>query len=229
MSWEFLRDTVKTKLAEQIFVYQSTEAAETGVALDATPTSISTTAAMLTLDNTASVNSGDNHYVVPVAIDLICTAAGDGSFWAVQLVLDNATQWASGGTTPPAQSTYYDTRTTYSNRTPKGELHFGDLTIGAGSSRKKIGLYSLNAGASGFVIGDNIHLKFGGDMAPFQAIRSAATEAVVSNTTVRPLPPVFLGRGSSLILQPFGASTASAPSFNVTVHTMELGHPRETA
>jgi len=226
MDWSYLIQAGKEGFRERVFVYQSTEAATAGVAINATPTAFAAAEAMLTIDNTAnSVNSGEQQVIIPISIDLYCTAAGDGTHWAVQLVKDNATQWSSGGTTPPAVQTSYDTRTSYSDRTPKGQIHFGDLTLVTGSSRGNLGWYPFMNQADGFTVGDHYQFRFGalGVSRTGRASVAAIVDSVID------LPPVWIGRQSSLIVQPFGTAATSAPSFSINVCTLELGHPRTAA
>ena len=240
---DFLIDAGKEGFRESYFKFVSTESAlvAEGVSINATPDAYSDTEAMVTIDNTASINSGDNQWVIPVYIKMQCTVAGNGSEWALQYQLDNATRWASGGTTPPAKQTSYDTRSGYSDRTPKANIHVGDLTAIAASSSKILSRSNISgfggaAQASGFALGDEIIIAFGADFGGGSAYQKhsagIASDFAIQGSAYRqivPMDPVWVGRGCSLIVQPLGISATVGPAFNFEVAVLELGKPREGA
>lgn len=234
MDWSYLIQAGKEGLAERVFTHNAaTVGATVGVAINADPTAFASTEAMLVLDNTANASSGDNQWIIPVSIDMYCTAGGDGTFWALRMTMDNATQYSSGGTTLAAAQCSYDTRSGYSDRTPKGKAAFGDLTLAGGSSRKVIGDFGVQAGPDGFTAGDKVHLRFGslggaGDLLGSYVV-SSTQWAQGGKSHVVNLPPIWIGRQCSLFLQPLATVGSSAVSFHPVIVTVELGHPRETA
>lgn len=227
MDWSYLIQAGKEGFRERVFVYSTTELCTAGVAINATPTAFTAAEAMWCLDNTADVDGSANSknvWVIPISIDLICTAGGDGTFWAVQLQKDNASQWSSAGTTPPAVQSSFDTRSGYADRTPVGSMHFGDLTLTTGSSRGNLGCYPIPSAIDGFTVGDHVQFRFGS--LGVSRHPGAASVAAVQQHVVD-LPPHWIGRQSSLIIQPFATIGSSAASFTMTAVTVELGHARE--
>lgn len=225
MDWSYLIQAGKEGFSERVFQYSATLGATLGVAINANPVTLGALEGMLTIDNTAVSGAGDNQWVMPISIDLWCTVPGDGTVAAFNLLMDNATSWASGGETMRAVQTSYDTRSGYADRIPKGICHFGDLVLNAASSRKELGTFGLARTADGFTLLDRIHFRFGSLGQSSYGSASVAAAAV----HVIDLPPVWIGRQCSLILQPLIQTGSSAASFTVNVTTLELGHPRETA
>ena len=225
MDWSYLIQAGKEGFAERVFVYSTTESATLGVAINADPTALAVAEGMLTIDNAATVSGGDNQWVIPISINMYCTVGGDGTIAAFNLIKDNEAMWSSGGTTPPAVQTSFDTRDGYSDRTPKGDIHFGDLTMPTGSSRGQLGVYPVTRIADGFTLGEQIHFRFG-SLGISSLSQPSAAVGPVHNID---LPPVWIGRGCSIALQPLITVGSSAASFTVNVVTLELGHPRETA
>ncbi len=225
MDWAYLIQAGKEGLSERVFVSSTTEGATVGVAINGDPTAFAAAEGMLTIDNTATVASGENQWIIPISISLLCTVPGEGTFAALNLIKDNAASWTSGGTTPPAVLTSVDTRAGYSDRVAKGDIHFGNLVMPTGSARGQLGVYGIPLRNDGFLVGDTINLRFGSLGGNYA---SAATSAVMSVYNID-LPPVWIGRSCSIALQPLLTANASAPSFTVNVVTLELGHPRESA
>lgn len=234
MDWSYLLAAGgKEGFRERIWVHSpSTQSATVGIAVNTTPTSYTSTEVMCVIDNTANVNaaSGQNVWVIPVSIDLVVTGGSTGTFWAVRLQMDNATSYVSGGTTCNAVLTSFDTRSGYADRTPYGRVYFGDVTAGGTANRKTIGEYSISLGSSALTVGSHVHLAFGSSMPGGNGSldRTSGTAAVVGvQDVVKSFPLVSIGRGSSLLIQPF-ASTATDLSFRVAVTCLEVGHPRES-
>ena len=223
------------KLRRQVFCYTPTlEAAvqgpTIGVACNANPTIYADAEALLTIDNTGSRTSGDNHFVYPIQIEMWSTVRGTaGTFAAVRWVLDNATRWSSGGATLVAASTYYDTLTGYTNTTPKGKVHFGDLACTTNTAQKIAYETLLQAGTTIFAIGDTHIFTFGEVAAAGSSRKDVSTEASTPGVYLHSAPLISIGPGCSLVVQPLFTIMTGAASFGIAVVTLELGHPRETA
>src|SRR3990167_2483197 len=223
------------KLRRQVFCYTPTlEAAvqgpTIGVACNANPTIYADAEALLTIDNTGSRTDGDNHFFIPVQIEMWSTVRGTaGTFAAVRWVLDNATRWSSGGATLVAASTYYDTLTGYTNTTPKGKVHFGDLTCTTNTAQKIAYESLLQAGGTIFAIGDTHIWTFGEVASVGSSRRNIATDPSEPGVFMHSVPPISIGPGCSLLMQPLFTIMTAAARFGIAVVTLELGHPRETA
>ena len=218
------------KIAERTFAYTATEGPTLGVAANANPTAYAATEGLLCIDNQATVNSRNGQIILPVCVHLWVTARGTaGTYAAVRWVLDNATQFSIGGTTLGAASIYYDTRSGYADLTAKGKVHFGDLTLVTGSSRKVVWETVIDSSATVFAIGDRHTFMFQDPVSFANVERSVATDPVRPGHYVHYVPGVQIGRQCSLIMQPLVTAMSAAPSFGVAVVTVELGHPREAA
>lgn len=235
MDWSYLIAAGKEGFRENVWVHHNATTGTTvGSAVNTSPTSYTSTEAMLSIDNTANVNNtsatGSNVWVIPVSIDLTVVEGSTGTFWAVRMQMDGATLYASGGTTLSAGMTAFDTRTSWTARTPYARCSFGDLTLASGTtSRVLLGDWPISIGSSALTVGSTIRFNFGssgGDTGTKDRTSGTAAVAGVSDVCIE-MPPVFIGRGSSLILQPF-ASTATDLDFSVRVTCVELGHPRNT-
>jgi hypothetical protein len=152
-----------------------------------------------------------------------------GTFAAVRFVLDNATRWSSGGATLVAASTYYDTLTTYTNTTPKGQIHFGDLTCTTNTAQKIAYESLLQAGTTIFAIGDKHIFSFGEVAAAGSSRLQLTTDIAEPGVYLHSVPLMKVGPGCSLLVQPLFTDMSAAASFGIAVVTLELGHPRETA
>lgn len=234
MYLDYLLAAGKEGFRERIWVHSNaTLGATVGTAINADPTAFSTIEAMLVIDNTASVASttgAANVMVIPVSIDLICTEPGTGAatFAVVRLTLDNATQYSSGGTTLSAALTFYDTRSGYADRVSFARCVFGDVALSTGNSRKIIGDYAFTSGANGFLAGDRYRFVFGSPDLISGMQTETATAAAGGVVHVTALPPIVIGRRSSLIVQPLITVLTAGPDFNVNVTCLELGHRFQT-
>lgn len=231
MDWSYLIQAGKEGFRENVWVHNcATVGTTVGVAVNTSPSSFTSTEAMLTIDNTADINgsAGQNVWVIPVSIDLTVVEGSTGTFWAVRLSLDGATSYSSGGTTLSAALTAFDTRTSWTARSPYARCAFGDLTLGSGTtSRALLGDWPISIGSSALTVGSNIRLNFGasgGDSSIKDRTSGTAAVVGIADVTVE-LPLIWIGRKSSLIVQPF-ASTATDLDFSVRVTCVELGHPR---
>ena len=233
MYLEYLIHAGKEGFRERIWVHSNaTLGATVGTAINADPTAFSSIEAMLVVDNTASVDSTTgpaNVMVIPVCIDMLCTEPGTGAatFAAIRLTMDNATQYSSGGTTLSAALTFYDTRSGYADRTPLARCVFGDVALSTGSSRKIIGDFPFTTGANAFAAGDRFRFVFGSPEFSVGGQTETATTFAGGVNTVVGLPPIVIGRKSSLIIQPLITVMTAGPDFNISVTCLELGHARE--
>lgn len=211
---------------ESYFTYNNPTVG-TGIALNADPTAISATEAALIVDNSANRLNGDNHHVIIDYIKLTCTAAGTGATKArLALYIDNINRYSSGGTELTGRSTSYDTSSSYTDRTPKGKVYFGDLTATAASSAKHVGTILLKSdteAAPCFVVDDSFFISHFVEPS-FQ--QDGATNPVVSAKFK--VPYTVLGPGASLIVAPLFPSQSAASSFEIEVATIEKGHPTTT-
>jgi hypothetical protein len=224
-----------TKFQRQVFGYTLTAGPTVGVITNADPTVYATGEAMLVIDNTASHNSGQNVYIYPMQINMWVTAAGTaGTYAAVRFVMANATTWSSGGSSTPANSSYYDTLSGYTDTVPYGQIHFGDLTLATtDTARKTIWEKQVASKATAFAVGD-VHSFVFGDVEGANSVKEVdytATSHVARGSTVcHSVPmPVAVGPGCSLIMQPFFTDLSAGVTFGLSVVTVELGHPREAA
>jgi len=242
---DYLGTNGKEGLKARYWKFVATEAADAaeGVSMNADPVALAETCAWATIDNTATVtgDSDQNVIVMPVYIKLQCTVAGNGSEWSFNFYLDNATRWASGGTTPPAVRTWFDTTSGFTEKAPKGEVHVGDLVVTTNSAenliaRTNVAGWGGTTGLSGFALGNEyifaFGAEFGGSGGTYRDTPrnvTAGAEETIGSRQIIPMDPVWIGRQCSLVMKPVGISASVAPAFNVEVAVVELGHSREDA
>lgn len=216
---------------ERVWVHHNaTLGATVGSAINADPTAFASAEAMLVIDNTASRNSGQNVFVIPVSIDLICTDAGSGAATtsALRLQMDTATSYSSGGTTLSAGLTFFDTRDGYADTSAYARAVFGDVALAvASTSRKNLGIYPWLSGDMAFAIHDVQKFVFGAEpiLGRF-GTRDTSTVSATGIELIRSLPPVIIGPGCSLIIQPHVSALTAGPDFQISVTCIEVGHPR---
>lgn len=227
--WDYYVQAGKEGLRHRVFGYTATEGPTLGVGINANPTAYTAAEGTLCIDNAASVNTPDNQIVMPVCISMLCTVAGNGTFWALRFQTDTATQFSTGGTTLGAIDTYVDTTSGFTRVTAKGAIHFGDLTLVTGTSRQTVWECGLAQGSTAaFEVGDVLEIVFGAFGERGQGSRGG-TAAVTGKFRSIGVPPVWIGRQSSLVMQMLGTIASTAPSFTPAVVTLELGHPRQTS
>jgi hypothetical protein len=188
----------------------------TAIAINATPTAISSTAAMFSIYNTSTETGSTNRSVIvaPLYLKLFCKTAGaastDFSIKVSTDVVERKTD--TTGTQLTMYSTFVDSDTANAARpTAVSEVWFGDLTIAVKSSEVQIGDVQVKPPGStaGFVVGDEILIAFGA-YAQTANVSSTAPATTFTNNAKnfhKVIPPVFLGPGSSLIMQPFATAT----------------------
>lgn len=216
---DFIGKTSPDRLRRSLFTY-SNPTFGTGIALNADPTAIAATEAAIIIDNSGTDAGGDTAFIIPVSIQLRCTVAGvaatSGSFL---FKLDNSTRYASGGTELTAVQNWVDTSTDFTNDVPKGKVYMGDLTAAAESSARVVGGCKLKTGgAPCFVIGDVFNIYFGPPPGMSGGVDIATATVINRDISV---PPVWIGRNSSLVIHPLMPSQTTGAAFEVTITTVE--------
>ena len=206
----------------------------TAIATNTDPTAIAATEGMFHLHNSASSDGGDNRNVIicPLYLKLFCTVANaSGTDFSIKVSTDVIERHTdTTGTQLTMNSTFVHSDTTDRPRpTAVAEAWFGDLTLIAASSEKQVGdvIVRPPGSAAAQVIGDEILIAFGsyGQTANVGNTAPATTFTNNAKNFLKSLPPVFLGPGSSLIMQPFStAGAATGASWYVELGVVELFH-----
>jgi hypothetical protein len=196
----------------------------TGIALNADPTAISATESCLIIDNSGTRTNGDNQSIHLDYIRLTCTDAGTGATSArLAFYIDNINRYSSGGQELTGKSTSYDTTSSYTDRTPKAKVYFGDLTATSESSAKHIATRLIKNDttvAPCFAVDDVFTLKT--DSTSIGGANYFDSEGVVDS--VFSLPPIYIYAGCSLIVAPLFPSQSASASFEIEVGLIENGH-----
>jgi hypothetical protein len=216
------------KLKESYFTFNNPTVG-TGIACNADPTAITATEACLIIDNSATRqgNNPDNHHVILDYIKMTVTAAGTGATKArLAFFIDNINRYSSGGTELTGKNTSYDTRDSYSDRTPKAKVYFGDITATAANSAKHLNacLIRNDTQAAPCFIEDDIFRMSHFCQESHQ--QDAASSPVV--TVNKQIPYIVLGPGTSLVVAPLFEDQSAASSFEIEVGLVEAGHPTST-
>ena len=216
---DFVGKTSADALRKSVFTY-SNPTPGTGIALNADPTAISATEAAIVIDNSGTVDGGDTEYIIPVSIQLKCTVAGvAATSVSFYFFLDNKNRWASGGTELTAVQNIVDTSSGFANDTPKGKVYIGDITAAAASDARQVGQCKLKTGdAPCFLIGDVFNIFFGPPPGMSGGVDIATATVINRDISV---PPVWIGRGSSLVIHPLMPSQSTGVAFEVTITTVE--------
>jgi len=198
---------------------------KTAVAINATPTAISATEGMLSLYNSASRTgaSDRNVLVIPLYIKLIAgTAATSGTDFSTRVAVDVIDRYSTGGSALTVSSTYVDTLSSWTRRTAKSTVYFGDLTLAAASSEKQVGQQHWHiASTAAQVAGDEFLLTFGDFQGPSALISSSAAQKYHQVCT-----PVILAPGTSMIMQPFETAATGAAAFEIEMGIVEIKHSK---
>ena len=207
--------------------YVGSNTVGTAIATNTDPIAIAATEGMLSIYNSASTTGDDNRntIIMPLYIKLVCTVINASSTdFSMRVATDTIQRYSTGGTQLTMNSTFVNSDTAGAARpTAVGEVYFGDLTLAAVSSEAQIGQVVVRAGGSaqGQVVGDEYLIGFGN----YQNSGNTTLSAAASKSMTKNLSPVFLGPGSSLIVQPLAtAGAATGASFNVEVGVIELYH-----
>lgn len=221
---DFVGKTSPDRLRQSIYTYQNPTFG-TGIAFNADPTAIAATEAAIIIDNSGTVDGGDNEFVIPTKIQLICTVDGAGASSASLLFkLDNKNRYASGGTELTGIQNWVDTDAAFFRETPKGKVYAGDITAAAEGTAVQVGRCKLKTGADPcFIVGDVFTIHFGEP-----GVASGGVDAGTAVTINRDISvdPVWIGRNSSLVIHPLYPAQTGAPSFEIIVTTIEWNPKR---
>lgn len=193
----------------------------TAIAINADPGAIAATEGTLSIHNSAS-RTGDstrNTIIVPQYIRLICTVIpASGTTLLFRFANDVINRYSSGGSTLTPTETYVDTTTSFARRTSKATIKFGDLTLAAASSEKQVGQAQMHSATVSGVIGDQYLITFG-DYGNSNALMSASAAQAYTHNCQK----IYLGPGTSLIMQTVSASAATtAGQYYVEVGYQEI-------
>ena len=195
------------------------------IAINADPTAVAATEAMIVLQNSASRTgtANKNTIIVPRYIKLTCSVtAASGTDFAMFFKKDIIERYASGGTELVGYGTYADTSSSWTERDPLGECYFGDITAKAESAAKVVGTSWIRTDTAGPLADDKYLIVFGEPDAAH--VGTAATQSLVKDF----VSPIYLGPGTSLVVHPLITAAAStAAEFYVEIGWDELGHDRD--
>ncbi len=193
----------------------------TGIAINADPAAIAATEGMMSIYNSASRLSGSNNntIIIPQYLKMVTKVVGaSGTDFSLRFATDVINRWSSGGSALTGRETYVDTISSFTRRTSKATIKFGDLTLAAVSSEVQVGQVTLHAATAAQVVGDQFLITWGDFVAP-QALLSPSAAQSFSHSVQQ----CAIGSGSSLIIQPFSTSAAStAANFEVEFGYKEI-------
>lgn len=210
----------RERLRESIYVAHNATPG-TGIVSKDAPTSYSATSALMTIYNSATVAAGNNHWIIPMWLRLTATTANTNAT-NLRLIgnIDDKDRYSSGGTAlttalSSLTSTSVDTRDNYAQRTPKATIWFGDLTTNAvGTINGRV--FSTMVSQAVLTADETVEIHFG---------ENHGSQA----DNIKVVPPVWIGRGSSLVIHEMAAAQSADPAFEVEFCYIEHGHPREAA
>lgn len=194
----------------------------TSLGLNATPTALSDTEAMIILDNSAvrTTSPTNNIIVVPKSIKMWCdSTATSAADFGIAVKQDVINRWSSGGILLVSRSTYSDTTTSFSRRAAVGKAYFGDLTATAASSAVVTGQDWPHLLTNGPVDGASYTWVF--EDSPGGGLNTAATLKQYQGS----LPIQYIGPGCSMVIQPFMASASAGGNFHCQVEWEEINQP----
>jgi len=215
--YNFIAQNNGRSLSESVF-FASNATPLTGIASDTVATAYADTEALMTIFNSGSAtsNPADNQYVIPVFLRLTATSANtSASNFRLVGELSGSNRYTSGGTTLTSNSTSIDTRSSYASRTPKATINFGDIVATADTTPQRV--FNTTVSEAVLAVDETIEIWFG----------DAPNSSSANNVKV--VPPVWIGRGSSLVIHGFGASQSGDAVFEVEFCYIESGHPRFNA
>ncbi len=188
----------------------------TGIATKAAPTSLSATAGLCNIFNTADANAnpGSNIWVIPIRMIIRAVGINTGST-SLHLIgyLDVIDRYDSGGTTLTNVSQEIDTASGWSALTPKARIEFGDLTFESASAAKKV----MHVQIAGTILAadDTLELWFGEGV-------GAGLTAV--SPFIAFTPRVRIGRLCNLSIHEVSPSQSADSVFEVMIEWAEVGH-----
>ena len=212
--YNFVAQNNGRSLSESVF-FATNATPGTGIASDTVATAFADTEALMTIFNSASAtaNPSDNQYIIPVFLRLTATSINT-SATNFRLIgeLAGENRYTSGGTTLTSKSCSVDTRSGYTNRTPKATINFGDIVSTDGATRQRV--FNTMVSEAILAVDESLEIWFGD------------CPNASSANNVKVVPPVWIGRGSSLSIHGVAASQAADPDFEVEFCYIESGHPR---
>jgi len=210
----FLADN-QLGLSESFFVATNPTPGTGIVNVDTGLDAVTATAALMTHYNSASASAGDNQWAVPIYMRLTATAVNTaGVDFRLVINLDNIQRYASGGTTLTLASTSVDTRTGYTNRTPKSVVNFGSVVAAAAGSAQQVANAYLSPVI--FAADDSCELVWG----------DGATSYSATAQNVARVLPMYIGRQCTMVIHELAKSQTASPDFEVEYGFAELRHTR---
>jgi len=181
-----------------------------------TPTTVTATTPQTIIYNQANATSGENQWVIPMYYRLSGTAVNtSGTNFRIAQYLDNIDRYTSGGTAITGKSTSYDTRTGYTDRTPKARVNHGVLVATAAGSQKLIANTYLSDDV--FVVDETVELVYGDQIGG--GVKDTSSSMMVA--------PVWIGRKCSLLYHWLTTGTDSADlAAEIEICWAELKHTR---
>jgi len=193
----------------------------TGLAINTDPGAIAATEGMLSIYNSASRTETKNSktHIIPCYIKLVTKVVGaSGTDFSIRLANDTAIRYSSGGSALTTNQTYVDTISSFSRRTSKATIYFGNLTLAAATSEKQVGQVTFHSATAAQIVGDQYLITFGNFQMPSALVSTSAAQ-----TYSQSVMPVVLGPGTSLIAQPFSTSAATTEAnFEVEIGYYEV-------
>ena len=190
----------------------------TGIDSKAAATSYSATAALMNVFNTESVASPTGIEPISIWINSITLTSTQANSNASNLrfvgILDapNATRWSSGGVALTNVERGRSNSSSYTERTAKGEIYFGELTLGAETDANKI--FDIPVSNDVIASGDIIEVNFG-DGTP----RSKANGFITLS-----IPEFKILPGCNFSLHEVAANQTNDSKFQISVISYEWGH-----
>jgi len=201
-------------LSESVFV-ASNPTPLTGIASEVASTAYDDEAALMVVYNSAlkDLDKKENQIIQPVLLRLTATAINTGATnFHIVGELSNSDRYISGGTTLTSHSTSLDAYSGYTSRTAKAAINFGDIVTTADLTPQRV--VNTHISENRLAVDETIDIWFG------------EAPGISSYTNTRIVPPVWIGRESSLVIHGFGASQSASPTFLVEFYYVETGHPR---
>jgi len=191
----------------------------TDIPIITSPNAIEALEGCLSIFNSATASSNPNTIIIPQYVRLICTVVpASGTTLLFRLANDVKHRWSSGGTKLVPTETFVDTASGFARRTSKATIYFGDLTLSAASSEKQVGQAQFHSATLAGVIGDQYLFTFG-DYGNTNAPMPASGAMSYTHNCQK----IYLGPGTSLIMQPLSASAAAtAGEYYVEVGYQEI-------
>ena len=191
----------------------------TGIVCNPTATTFSKTAGLMNIYNSAKasaakadIRSNNNQWIVPICLRLTATQTNTAaSVFRLVGVLDGSDRYTSGGTNLSITSTSVDTRTGYSSRTPKADIDFGNLVLVTSDTKH---VFNTIVAQNILNAGETIEVWFG------EGPNTSQTNLV------KVVPPVWIGRESSLAIHEVVTGQTDDAAFEVEFWFAEIQHKK---